>query len=124
MAVAETTAGTSGVPSPAAEFLLPPEAYTDADWLAQEQAGLFHRSWSLVADAAELPEPGARIAVVVGQAPIVVVRTDDGLRAFHNVCRHRGMTVVQPPGTFSGPMGEAVEQASCETLRCPYHGWE
>jgi phenylpropionate dioxygenase-like ring-hydroxylating dioxygenase large terminal subunit len=124
MAVAETTAGASGAPTPPAAFLLPPTAYTDTDWLAREQAGLFHRSWSLVADAAELAQPGDRVAVVVGQAPIVVVRTDDGLRAFHNVCRHRGMTVIQPPGTFAGPMGEAIEKASCETLRCPYHGWE
>jgi choline monooxygenase len=124
MAVAETTAGASEVPTPPAAFLLPPTAYTSSEWLAREQAGLFHRSWSLVADAAELVEPGDRVAVVVGQAPIVVVRTDDGLRAFHNVCRHRGMTIVQPPGTFAGPLGEAIEKSDCSTLRCPYHGWE
>jgi phenylpropionate dioxygenase-like ring-hydroxylating dioxygenase large terminal subunit len=122
MAVAESTAGAAEVAP--ATFLLPPSAYTHAGWLQREQAGLFHRSWSIVADAAELREPGDRVAVVVGQAPIVVVRTDEGLRAFHNVCRHRGMTVVQPPGTFGGPMGKAIDEADCSTLRCPYHGWE
>lgn len=93
-------------------FRLPPAAYLDEGWLARERDRLFHRSWALVADAAQLAAVADRVAVTVGRAPLVVVRTEGGLRAFHNVCRHRGMTVVE-----EGP--------SCEPgLRCPYHGWE
>ena len=55
---------------------------------------------------------GDRVAVTVGRSPIVVVRAEGGLRAFHNICRHRGMVV-------------ADGAPSCgESLRCPYHGWE
>jgi choline monooxygenase len=93
-------------------YRLSPDAYLDDGWLGRELDRLFHRSWALVADAAELAAVGDRLAVTVGRAPIVVVRTEDGLRAFHNICRHRGMVVVDE--------GEPC----AETLRCPYHGWE
>jgi phenylpropionate dioxygenase-like ring-hydroxylating dioxygenase large terminal subunit len=56
---------------------------------------------------------GDRVAVTVGRAPIVVVRAEGGLRAFHDICRHRGMIVAGSDGSSCG-----------ETLRCPYHGWE
>jgi Rieske 2Fe-2S family protein len=98
----------------ALDVLLPPAAYTDPQWLAREQAHLFDASWTLVADAAAVAEPGQQVVTRVGRSPIVVLRTTDGpqgLRAFHNVCRHRGMTVAS--GTQCGP-----------SLRCPYHGWE
>ena len=58
-----------------------------------------------------LPEPGHFLARNVAGLPIVVVRDRDGqLRAFHNVCRHRGMTLVQGSGKTAA-------------LRCTYHGW-
>jgi phenylpropionate dioxygenase-like ring-hydroxylating dioxygenase large terminal subunit len=93
------------------EFLLPPSAYTDPAWLERERALVLHRSWALVADAATIPEVGDQVAVTIDRVPLVVVRTAGGLRAFHNTCRHRGMTIVQ--GVQCGG-----------SLRCPYHGWE
>jgi choline monooxygenase len=98
----------------ASDFLLPPRAYADPHWLDREQRRLFDRSWALVADATALREVGSQVVTRAGRSPIVVVRTadgPDGLRAFHNVCRHRGMAFAD--GTRCGA-----------SFRCPYHGWE
>ena len=92
-------------------FSLAPSAYLDPAVLALELERVFERSWSIVADAAQLAEVGATLPVRVGRCPIVVVRTEQGLRAHHNICRHRGMQVISDP-------------SNCNSLRCGYHGWE
>jgi choline monooxygenase len=94
------------------EFLLPPAAYRSEEWLERERTALFDRGWRLVADAAELAAPGAYAAVDVGRSPLLVVRGADGvLRAFHNMCRHRGMALATGCGEFAA------------TINCPYHQW-
>ena len=58
-----------------------------------------------------MAEPGAFFTVRAGDVPVVVVRGSDGeLRAFLNVCRHRGSLVCEGEGRR-------------ETLQCPYHAW-
>src|SRR3954454_18279171 len=52
-------------------YLLPPDAYRSQDWFARERALLFPPRWSLVADEAQLAEPGAFVAASVGDAPLV-----------------------------------------------------
>jgi len=109
-----TDVGSSALPDPssaAPEFQLPPEAYLDPSFLEREMDRLFHHSWSLVADSAALAEVGAAIPVMAGRCPIVILRTEAGLVAHHNICRHRGMQIVPEP-------------MNCSTLRCSYHGWE
>src|SRR5258706_49474 len=55
--------------------------------------------WTLVADEAAFTNAGDYVAVALGDAPVVVVRGDDGvLRAFHNICRHRGMQMLDGTG--------------------------
>ncbi len=94
-------------------YLLPPEAYYDQAWFEREQRELFGRTWNLVAYESDLPEPGDHVVVQVGLDPVLLIRGDDGVvRAFLNMCRHRGMALVcEAAGTGS-------------TVRCPYHGWE
>jgi choline monooxygenase len=59
----------------------------------------------------QLAEPGTYFTLAVGDVPLVVVRDREGdLRAFVNVCRHRGAEVVSGAG-------------SCTTLQCGYHAW-
>jgi len=65
----------------------------------------------VVADSGQVSRVGDTLPVQVGRCPIVVVRTEQGLRAHHNICRHRGMQVIS-------------EQSNCNSLRCGYHGWE
>lgn len=102
---------TAGAASTTA-FLLPPTAYTEQAWLDREIDALFDDTWTLVADAATLAEPGRYLATKVGRSELLVVRGEDGvLRAFHNLCRHRGMVMVGGCGALD------------KHVHCTYHGW-
>ena len=91
---------------------LPREAYTDPDFLGLEREHVFDASWMFVAAAESIPEPGDVMPLDLIGRPIVLVRQrDGGVRAFHNVCRHRGVILV----------GGAASRRP--TLTCPYHGW-
>ncbi len=90
---------------------LPNAAYWSQDWLALENQRIFQRSWVFVMADAELSEPGAIKPAEVGGTPIILVRGNDGtVRAFHNVCRHRGTQLVAKPCVTG-------------TITCPYHAW-
>jgi phenylpropionate dioxygenase-like ring-hydroxylating dioxygenase large terminal subunit len=74
---------------------------------AAEQEGVFRRCWQYVARVDQVAEPGRCVATRAGDVPVVVVRGREGeLRAFLNVCRHRGSLVCE---------GERRR----ETLQCP-----
>jgi choline monooxygenase len=86
--------------------------YTDVAVLSAERTRLFSRTWALVADAAELAAPGSYVTASAGGIPLAVVRGSDGvLRAFHNVCRHRGITLLEGSGNVG------------RFMTCPYHQW-
>jgi phenylpropionate dioxygenase-like ring-hydroxylating dioxygenase large terminal subunit len=90
---------------------LPYRAYTDPDVLAAERAHLFADAWHYAGHAGLVSEPGSYFTTRAGEVPVVVVRDRSGeLRAFVNVCRHRGAEVV----SGAGP---------CSTLQCHYHAW-
>jgi len=93
-------------------YLLPPAAYWSGDWAERERAALFASRWALVASLDELSRPGDYATATVGDSPVVVVRDDDGtLRAFHNLCRHRGMKLLQESGNVA------------RSIDCFYHQW-
>jgi len=90
---------------------LPYGWYTSPEVLHREQERIFRNAWQYVGHRAMLPEPGTYFAANAGRVPVVVTRArDDVLRAFVNVCRHRGFPVAQGAGRR-------------ETLQCPYHAW-
>jgi phenylpropionate dioxygenase-like ring-hydroxylating dioxygenase large terminal subunit len=90
---------------------LPYSWYTDPEILRREQALIFRSAWQYAGHLGQLPEPGTFFAGRVARTPIVVTRArDDVLRAFVNVCRHRGTVVAEGEGKR-------------ETLQCPYHAW-
>jgi choline monooxygenase len=90
---------------------LPYRFYTDPERLPAERERLFERSWQYVGHTGQLPEGGSYFTCRVGAVPLVVVRDKAGeLRAFVNVCRHRGAEVVHGAGP-------------CSTLQCHYHAW-
>lgn len=91
---------------------LPARLYTSEEvWRADCEA-IFGRHWIAVGVACDVPEAGDVIALDIGPSSIVVLRDDGGaLRAFHNVCSHRGARLVAPGRSIVGK------------LVCPYHQW-
>ncbi|MBV9736007.1 MAG: aromatic ring-hydroxylating dioxygenase subunit alpha [Acidisphaera sp.] len=73
---------------------------------------IFGRHWFFAAVEPEIPEPGDYVTVTVGPHSVILLRDDDNaVRAFHNVCRHRGSRLVLDRKGFVG------------NLVCPYHQW-
>jgi len=86
--------------------------YRDPAVLALEQRAVFGRSWQLAAPADALTGAGDHTVTELGATPAIFVRDADGaLRAFHNVCRHRG-----------GPLA-LKDGRGARALHCKYHGW-
>ena len=97
---------------PASKALLPVEAYTSPQWFECEQQQLFAQTWQFVGMREEWPQTGHYKCVDIGRAPIVIVADADGkLRAFHNICRHRGTQLLSGSGQLDSG------------IRCPYHSW-
>ncbi|MCZ6720807.1 MAG: aromatic ring-hydroxylating dioxygenase subunit alpha [Proteobacteria bacterium] len=91
---------------------LPAVVYTSEAFFELERKTLLPKQWMAVAYGHEIPEAGDAMPLKVLGLPVMLVRGADGsLRAFHNVCRHRGTMVLKEP----------VKRA--KTLRCPYHSW-
>lgn len=92
---------------------LPAWTYFNAELLELEKEALFRRRWQLACHVNDLPEPGDYVTLdVAGERALVIRGRDRRVRAFHNLCRHRGSRVV------------ADERGRCRAaIICPYHGW-
>jgi phenylpropionate dioxygenase-like ring-hydroxylating dioxygenase large terminal subunit len=90
---------------------IPARWYTDPAMLERERRQVFGRTWQAAGHASTVAGRGAYMACDIAGEPIVIARAKDGeLRAFSNVCRHRGAVLLEGQG-----------QAS--VIRCPYHAW-
>jgi carnitine monooxygenase subunit len=93
------------------ETTLPWSWYVDPEILRREQERIFRSAWQYAGHLGQLPEPGTFFTSRAGRLLVVVTRARDGeLRAFLNVCRHRGFPLADGEGRR-------------ETLQCPYHAW-
>ena len=90
---------------------LPWSWYADPEVLRREQERIFRRTWQYVGHAGRVEKVGDRFGAWAGDVPVLVLRDEDGPRAFLNVCRHRGSRVV------SAACGKRSR------FPCPYHGW-
>ncbi|MGI8716095.1 MAG: aromatic ring-hydroxylating oxygenase subunit alpha [Solirubrobacteraceae bacterium] len=98
--------------SDAAGSALDPRLYTDPGLLAAEQELIFERTWQLAGHVSALPRTGSYITAQAGTQPVLVVRDESGeLRAYRNVCRHRGSRLLSGAGQCKA------------AIRCRYHGW-
>jgi phenylpropionate dioxygenase-like ring-hydroxylating dioxygenase large terminal subunit len=100
-----------------------PMSYEDSispEFFELEREAIFKRAWLNVGRVEQLPRKGSYYTkeLAVAHTSVVIVRgTDDEVRAFHNVCRHRGNKLVwndNPRDETSG---------SCRQFVCKYHGW-
>lgn len=100
--------------------------YVSPEFFEREREAIFRQAWLEVARAEEIPDPGDFLVVPmeVWNAEIIVVRGRDGrIRAFHNVCRHRGMKVSRCPGRPVGGDPELYLKGNTNVFMCPFHGW-
>jgi choline monooxygenase len=91
---------------------LEPRLYTDPALLDAEQELIFERTWQLAGHVSALPRTGSYVTARAGTQPVLVVRDEHGeLRAYRNVCRHRGSRLLSGSGQCKA------------AIRCRYHGW-
>ncbi|MFJ5016459.1 aromatic ring-hydroxylating oxygenase subunit alpha [Streptomyces griseoluteus] len=99
--------------SPSLIPTLPGRYYTDPEVFRREQEALLESMWFCAVRSADLDRPGAFRTVRVGRESVLVTRDRTGaLRAFLNVCRHRGARLCTEES------GEVRR-----SLQCPYHAW-
>jgi Rieske 2Fe-2S family protein len=106
------------------EQTLPSSWYYSDDIYALEKERIFCREWLCVAREEELPAPGDfRVLDVVGESIILVRNRRGALRAFYNVCRHRGSRLCRTDEV--APAGMAVRGGviAGRSILCPYHQW-
>jgi Rieske 2Fe-2S family protein len=92
---------------------LPGKYYKSPDVFAQEMERIFMRGWLCIGREDRLVKPGDYVLQEIGEESIIILRESASkLRAFYNVCRHRGTRLCEEhQGRFSG------------TIQCPYHSW-
>lgn len=95
-----------------AGYTLPTNWYTDPDFYRAELEQIFGRSWQFAGLKDQLAQPGDFLTVQAGRVPVLVARDQNGeLRAFVNVCRHRGSELV------TDVCGNR------RSFQCRYHAW-
>ncbi len=98
--------------APAARRALPAWVYDHPEMTRLEVERILRPSWQIGAHVSSVPHPGDFVTFDLGADSIVVLRDKQRqLRAYHNVCRHRGARLLDGSGRCPG------------TIVCPYHGW-
>ena len=86
--------------------------YTSREFMEQEWEHMWTKVWLLLGREDEIPNPGDWQAEDVGRESILMVRQKDGsIKAFYNVCQHRGQRLVSEP------------KGHVRRFVCPYHSW-
>tara|TARA_B100001142_G_scaffold167728_1_gene167558 strand:- start:14121 stop:15173 length:1053 start_codon:yes stop_codon:yes gene_type:complete len=93
------------------QFTLPSKWYFENSYMEREKTEIFLKEWQLVGSRTQIRNPGEILLAEVANNPVIVIcQKDNTLKAFYNVCQHRG-----------GPL--AYENCSVSKLQCKYHGW-
>lgn len=92
--------------------VLPGTRYVSRDFMEKEWDRVWTRTWLITCRVEDLPEPGDFVVEDIGRESILIVRQQDQhIKAFYNVCQHRGNRLVLEP---EGSMAE---------FTCAYHSW-
>ena len=103
------------VETPAAAVVraLPAWVYNHPEMTRLEYERILRPAWQIICHVSSLKKPGDYLTLDLGGVDnVVALRDSQGeIRAFHNVCRHRGARLLDGAGNCPG------------ALTCPYHGW-
>jgi phenylpropionate dioxygenase-like ring-hydroxylating dioxygenase large terminal subunit len=95
-----------------------PEAYTSPDYAKAEADRLWAKVWQMACRVEEIPKVGDYLGYDIMDDSILIVRTaPDTIKAFYNVCSHRGRKLMDAPHGAHSPCGHAKRFA------CRFHGW-
>jgi phenylpropionate dioxygenase-like ring-hydroxylating dioxygenase large terminal subunit len=99
-----------------------PVSYEDSispEYFERERIAIFARSWLNVGRVEQLPRVGSYFTreIDAARTSVIIVRSRDGVRAFHNICRHRGNKLVWQDYPSEETAG------TCRQFTCKYHGW-
>ena len=87
------------------------DCYREPSFRDLERQHIFHKSWQFLCHEEKLAQPGSYVATQIEGQSIFACRDKDGeLRAFYNVCKHRGHELLQGSGKINA-------------IACPYHAW-
>ena len=92
--------------------LIPTRRYYDAEFFELEKQRLWLHVWQMACRLEEIPEVGDYVEYRIFEKTVIIVRSRTGVRAFHNVCRHRGMQLVEGRGN-----------CAAKGFVCSFHGW-
>ena len=113
------------VPARELKPALPRHFYSSNDVFRLEAERIFYEQWFCVGREAQVPSPGDCLHVsVAGESALVLRGRDDELRAFYNVCRHRGSQLVRTPELPDVAAPDATSSTRVSgAVTCPYHAW-
>ena len=87
------------------------DGYFSPDYMSREWERMWTRSWLIAGAESDLSRDGDFFVFDIRDESIIVTRTDEGVRAFYNVCTHRGTRLV------------AEERGNRKVFVCPFHSW-
>ncbi|WP_295496072.1 aromatic ring-hydroxylating dioxygenase subunit alpha [Sphingorhabdus sp. EL138] len=92
--------------------LIPSQRYYDPEFFALEKEKLWPHVWQMACRLEEIPNVGDYVEYTILDKSVIVVNTKNGVQAFHNACRHRGVRLATGPGNCAK-----------QGFVCPFHGW-
>lgn len=92
--------------------LIPTERYYDPEFFELEREKLWPHVWQMACRLEEIPNVGDYVEYSILDKSVIVVHTKNGIKAFHNACRHRGVRLATGPGNCAK-----------QGFICPFHGW-
>ena len=89
---------------------LPPLVYTSPEFYELEKDRIFLSEWNCVGRVDQIPEAGDFLTYTICENPVYTINTGEHIKSFLNICRHRGMVLLEGTGNV-------------DRIVCPYHAW-